>query len=248
MATIARINANRHNTIASTGPQSAQGKSSSSRNATDPASAATSSATGRHGLFSVNGFVCSNDRDAYNQVSAALLENLQPVGAFEELFANEIVNAAWRLRRCSNVEAGLVDPTGESQSDPMQNEANSRLQASIDRARAQASGLLRRATAELRTLQTERLLREKLLPKCADPSALGLAGYKDVVRTALSMKVPATPTAKTERSQSEPAPQPVLRAQIPVIGRNSHCPCGSGVKYKRCCGINAPAVLNIAAS
>ncbi len=29
-----------------------------------------------------------------------------------------------------------------------------------------------------------------------------------------------------------------------TTGRNTPCPCGSGVKYKRCCGINAPAVLN----
>jgi uncharacterized protein YchJ len=29
--------------------------------------------------------------------------------------------------------------------------------------------------------------------------------------------------------------------------RNALCPCGSGVKYKRCCGQNAPPVLNKAA-
>ena len=29
----------------------------------------------------------------------------------------------------------------------------------------------------------------------------------------------------------------------PQVGRNSPCPCGSGVKYKRCCGKDAPPVL-----
>jgi uncharacterized protein YecA (UPF0149 family) len=28
--------------------------------------------------------------------------------------------------------------------------------------------------------------------------------------------------------------------------RNAECPCGSGAKYKRCCGKNAPAVLHAA--
>ena len=40
----------------------------------------------------------------------------------------------------------------------------------------------------------------------------------------------------TKRTQSEPT----------QIARNQPCPCGSGVKYKRCCGRNAPAVLNSA--
>ena len=33
----------------------------------------------------------------------------------------------------------------------------------------------------------------------------------------------------------------------PQVGRNSPCPCGSGNKYKRCCGVNAPPILNNAA-
>lgn len=33
----------------------------------------------------------------------------------------------------------------------------------------------------------------------------------------------------------QPARQPVVRAQ-PKIGRNQSCPCGSGAKYKKCCG------------
>lgn len=34
---------------------------------------------------------------------------------------------------------------------------------------------------------------------------------------------------------SQPATLPVVRSQ-PKIGRNQTCPCGSGVKYKKCCG------------
>jgi uncharacterized protein YchJ len=43
---------------------------------------------------------------------------------------------------------------------------------------------------------------------------------------------PVTDLASTE---------PAERKQTP---RNATCPCGSGTKYKRCCGKNAPPVLN----
>jgi len=32
-----------------------------------------------------------------------------------------------------------------------------------------------------------------------------------------------------------------------MMPRNAPCPCGSGAKYKRCCGKDAPPVLNQAA-
>ena len=31
-------------------------------------------------------------------------------------------------------------------------------------------------------------------------------------------------------------PQPIRRTE-PKVGRNEPCPCGSGKKYKRCCGL-----------
>ncbi|MBL8295263.1 MAG: SEC-C domain-containing protein [Bryobacterales bacterium] len=55
------------------------------------------------------------------------------------------------------------------------------------------------------------------------------------------------------QSVPEPAqnPQPLSNQQgakrnpapPPAVGRNSPCPCGSGKKYKRCCGVNAPPIL-----
>jgi SEC-C motif-containing protein len=34
---------------------------------------------------------------------------------------------------------------------------------------------------------------------------------------------------------------PTVRRQGPVVGRNDPCPCGSGKKYKKCCGAAARA-------
>ncbi len=50
--------------------------------------------------------------------------------------------------------------------------------------------------------------------------------------------------ALSEPPQSEPeSPATPAPATIP---RSAPCPCGSGAKYKRCCGINAPAQLGAA--
>ena len=46
--------------------------------------------------------------------------------------------------------------------------------------------------------------------------------------------------AKDERRQAAAGPQKVetiVRGQ-PKVGRNDPCPCGSGKKFKKCCGRN----------
>jgi uncharacterized protein YecA (UPF0149 family) len=45
----------------------------------------------------------------------------------------------------------------------------------------------------------------------------------------------------------KPAKPAVVARQVPEIGRNAPCPCGSGNKYKRCCGTAAPPLLGRAA-
>jgi preprotein translocase subunit SecA len=38
-----------------------------------------------------------------------------------------------------------------------------------------------------------------------------------------------------DEEEEHAPPEPVRRAE-PKVGRNDPCPCGSGKKYKRCCG------------
>ena len=47
------------------------------------------------------------------------------------------------------------------------------------------------------------------------------------------------PHRRSRTSASSPAP---LRREGRKIGRNEPCPCGSGIKYKRCCGSRTPTV------
>lgn len=55
-------------------------------------------------------------------------------------------------------------------------------------------------------------------------------------------------TPEPEPPRAEP-PQPAAKEEEPaaLTPRNALCPCGSGVKFKRCCGENSPAVLGAGA-
>jgi uncharacterized protein YecA (UPF0149 family) len=78
-------------------------------------------------------------------------------------------------------------------------------------------------TAEFRKLQTERRRNE------ISHAAADLANEVPISSN------PPMETFVTEQTRSQPKATP----------RNAQCPCGSGQKYKRCCGKNAPAVLHL---
>ncbi|MEK9934512.1 MAG: SEC-C metal-binding domain-containing protein, partial [Luminiphilus sp.] len=46
----------------------------------------------------------------------------------------------------------------------------------------------------------------------------------------------ALPEAEQEVGQQAEAPQQPMVRDAPKVGRNDPCPCGSGKKYKQCCG------------
>ena len=123
-----------------------------------------------------NDFVRPEERDEYSQLVAGLRAQLKPEGALEEVFAEEIIGASWRLRRCARIEARMAETCSL---DPMEDESASRLQKSVDRARAQSHNILRRSMAELRQLQTERTIRFEIFG--ADENAVcDLTSYREV--------------------------------------------------------------------
>ncbi|MDD5923939.1 MAG: preprotein translocase subunit SecA [Clostridia bacterium] len=48
----------------------------------------------------------------------------------------------------------------------------------------------------------------------------------------------AKPTATSGSDGSQPANKTVIKKASQKVGRNDPCPCGSGKKYKKCCGLN----------
>src|SRR5215211_2959763 len=90
-----QIEANRRNALKSTGPKTPEGKASARLNAT------------KHGLLSQEVLLPGEDEEALNELGERLRAELQPVGEMENLLVERIIDATWRLRRLSRVEAGI---------------------------------------------------------------------------------------------------------------------------------------------
>jgi hypothetical protein len=252
----------------STGPRTEDGKAASSMNGIT------------HGLFARQDFIRPNDVADYAELATNLQTELAPVGLLETNLVYEIRRAMWRLRRCGEVEGAFLRDLPEGNDnilDPMQSEADAKIQNSVDRARAHSHRLLHKSTAELRKLQTERQFRNDYFEEGTDVSNLGLCDLQ-TVRKGIDHEVAATlrqhkldeindlanlfkdTRQKVAKIPMAPTPTPVeMPVEMPVTTRtqsapkdstqtprNAPCTCGSGQKFKRCCGRNAPAVLHVA--
>jgi hypothetical protein len=219
MPTSAQFTANRQNAQHSTGPRTPEGRARSSRNAV------------RLGLFSTNNCVQPHETEEYETLVIALWNDMRPQSPLQELFATEVARATWRLRRCAEVEATLAEKTT---GDPMLDNDLLRTQTAVDRARSQSHGIILRSLAEIRRLQQTETRNEPAKSENKAPT-----------------KRTESPAPSVPRSEPESPAYPHNRttgAQISgQIGRNTPCPCNSNQKYKRCCGRNAPAILQQAA-
>jgi hypothetical protein len=171
-----------------------------------------------HSIYS-GSFIRPGEENDYTELRAALHRRFVPADVLEVALVDEIHRAIWRLRRCARVEAELSPLfVGDHViHDPMKatGEPVEKIQLTIDRARAQAHSILHRCTAELRKLQSQRAT------QAPQPE-----------------EVPQL--EQTDRSQSDSQKRTHFER---VRARNAECPCGSGQKYKRCCGKEAPPLL-----
>jgi uncharacterized protein YecA (UPF0149 family) len=219
MATPAQILANRLNAERSSGPVTAEGRARVSQNAT------------KLGLFSVVNFVRFEEQDIFNEFESGYMVELSPRTPLEQTFSREIVQAAWRLRRCASLEVAPPENMTDEELD--------RLQTSIDRARAAAQRTLHRSLKELRRLQSEHLEPAAVLIQQA--MAADALLLQDLEARKRQFKAEnAAQSAQAQNSAKQTQSEPEKTASIP---RSAPCPCKSGEKYKRCCGKNAPPVL-----
>jgi len=225
MATPAQILANRQNAEKSSGPVTAEGRARVSRNAT------------KLGLFSVSNFVRPEEQDIFKHFESGYLAELSPATSLEQTLAREIIHAAWRLRRCADLE---VAPPQD-----MTDEELDRLQISIDRARSAAQRTFHRSLKELRRLRTEHLHPAEVAIKQA--MAMDALLKKDLDERQWQLTENAAqavrgPSCAIKKTNSAKQTQSDV-ANTALIPRSAPCPCKSGQKYKRCCGKNAAPVL-----
>ncbi len=171
MLTDAKFAANQANAQHSTGPKTPEGKAAVAQNSVTL------------GLFSSRDLVRPEEQSEYDELRDSLESDLRPATAMERTHAMEILHAAWRLRRCAQVEANLLAHTLESGLDPMEQDSTAAaIQATVDRARAHARNNLRLASQDLSRLQTERQLRAELNPH-TEPEPEGLVSRAAISKT-----------------------------------------------------------------
>jgi hypothetical protein len=221
MATQAQILANRANAQSSTGPRSDKGKAASAMNGL------------RHGFRSQSVLLPSEDPAEYQALLDELTGHFDPEDLTEQRYVREMVDAEWRLRRTRrNMEFALSQKyfeleaefpeTPDAHLEAMAFEKLHNEDASFAHYLKYESKFERqysRAYAEWTRYQLNR--QNARIKRLHEAAVAPPPGWK-LCETA------------TQNRTTEPNSVP----------RNAPCPCGSGQKYKRCCGQNAPPVLH----
>ena len=174
------------------------------------------------GLFAIRDFVRADEHEDYHILRQSLLSDLHPEGVLELAHTGEILSATWRLLRCGLLEATLALP---NEALPNPNDL------------------------------TPEAMPQEIPDPMEDPKNVKLQASIDRARTQ-AWNMLRRATTELERLQARRASKPADSAPPvstkqthpdPQTPRNALCPCHSGQKFKRCCGRNAPPVLQAAA-
>ncbi|WP_321477617.1 SEC-C domain-containing protein [uncultured Paludibaculum sp.] len=246
MATAAQITANRANAQHSTGPHSEQGKARSAQNNL------------RYGFRSQSVLLPGDDPAEYEELLDELTTHFDVQDLSDQRFVREMADAEWRLRRVRAHQEVLLTAKIEELATTRPNLTPVHLQAlafdSLHRDTTFARFLTYEAKFERqyeRAYQSWMQTKDKLSRHRAREissqfeASLILPKRTDEPNSGYKPAIIARPGPDIEANQKTPSAQPA-RTNEPeprAIPRSAPCPCGSGEKYKRCCGRNAPAVL-----
>jgi hypothetical protein len=137
----ARLAANAANAQHSTGPRTLEGQARSSQNART------------HGLTARDLIVAPNEREEFEELLNGYQTQVKPEGAIQQTLFDELVGAAWNLRRVRRMETALC-PDTTSYQDLMNDDE---LQKKLDRLARHKTRIERtfhRSLKELKALQT----------------------------------------------------------------------------------------------
>jgi hypothetical protein len=141
----ARLAANAANAQHSTGPRTPEGQAHSSQNART------------HGLTARDPIVAPNEREEFEELLNGYQTEVKPEGAIQQTLFDELVGAAWNLRRVRRMEAAIC-PDTTSYQDLMNDEE---LQKKLDRLARHKTRIERtfhRSLKELKALQTNTVI------------------------------------------------------------------------------------------
>jgi len=141
--------ANAANAQHSTGPRTPEGQAHSSQNART------------HGLTARDLIVAPNEREEFEELLNGYQTEVNPKGAIQQTLFDELVGAAWNLRRVRRMESALC-PDTISYQDLMNDEE---LQKKLDRLARHKTRIERtfhRSLKELKALQTNTAIQASL--------------------------------------------------------------------------------------
>jgi hypothetical protein len=142
MSSQRKLEANRRNAQRSTGPRSEAGKAKVARNAT------------RHGFLAQYAVVAPGEEADYQRLCQALFAAFQPSGEIELLLLEQLVIAAWNLRRIAAAESALAEKCG---GDPLRFPLEHQQLDRLHRYYAANQRTYLRLTRELTALRAERI-------------------------------------------------------------------------------------------
>ena len=165
----------------------------------------------------------------------------EPFNSFERSVLLQAVDGTWRehLAALDHLRQG-IHLRGYAQKNPKQEykrEAFALFEQTLDKIRNDVTRVLLNVEVQSAE-QVEQAVPEA--PKLADvqyqhadfDSQAALAGA-DPEALALAAQSPSVPSELEGEAQGATAP---MRRNEPKVGRNDPCPCGSGKKFKQCCG------------
>ncbi len=175
-----------------------------------------------------------------------MLEDPAQLNSMERFIMLNAVDTQWQeyLRNMDTLRQG-VGLRAYGQRDPLveyKNEAYTLFADLMDRIKAEIAGRIFRATTSPRAYQTF-LGDLHRLAQAQHPTAAPLAGGHAAARAPSESRASASVAdpgaeAAMNAALSASSAKPVVR-DAPKTGRNDPCPCGSGKKFKKCCGKDA---------
>lgn len=222
-ATLAHANQahiNQTNASHSTGPKTPAGKQRASMNAF------------RHGLTGNRMILQPHEQEAYQRLTETLTSELQPVTAMESQLVGKIIDCHTRINRIAAIETnilnfGLLENTSDAPHDD-----------ALECMAAQSRAWLAHENSFEKLGRYEARLARQLLGYTKELERLQNSRCSDSARVESAQPIQTAPlNSQLASFRSAPVTTP----------RSAACPCGSGVKYKRCCGRDALPVLGRAA-
>jgi len=147
----AQLAANTANAQHSTGPRTPEGQARSSQNART------------HGLTARDLIIAPHEREEFEELLSGYQSGVKPQGAIQQTLFDELIGAAWNLRRVRRMESALCSDT--SYQDQMKDDE---LQKKLDRLARHKTRIERtfhRSLKELKALQTNAVILATLPPE-----------------------------------------------------------------------------------